>query len=45
MTLSKLVTDGRDTWLESRQYYGYSKHEALKLFRDYLKANGYKVAQ
>jgi len=40
MKISKLVTDGADTWLLTRQYLYYTSSEALKLYKDYCKANG-----
>jgi len=45
MTLTKLVTDGNEIWTESRQFDGLSKHQAQKLFKQYLKANQLKEAK
>jgi len=42
--LSAFVTDGLDTWLETRRYQGYSLKECRELYRAYMKENGLKLA-
>lgn len=44
MTLSQLVTDGKDTWLLSRTFLFYTAREARRLFRRYVKEQGWKFA-
>jgi hypothetical protein len=34
------VTDGCESWLESRAYYGYETGEIRGLYIEHLKANG-----
>ena len=42
---SAMITDGLDTWLETRAYYGYSKREIRPLFRQYLADKRLKVSR
>lgn len=32
-------------WLETRTFYGYTKAEAQRMFRQHVKANGWRVAR
>lgn len=45
--LSAEVTHPRESfsWYESRQFMGYTKREALQLFREYLKANNLTITK
>lgn len=47
LIVSELVKDSATpfAWYESRTYYGYTAKEAKSLYREYLKANGFKVVR
>ena len=40
--IADMVTDGRNTWRESRQYYGYKRSEAISLYVDHIENMGCK---
>lgn len=43
MSFSKIVTDGTETWLETRTFSGFSKAEAKRLWKKHLKNNDWRV--
>ncbi len=44
IVIDELVTDGIDKWYLKQRYYGYTIREAMKLYREHLKEQGYKIA-
>lgn len=42
MTISTMVTDGKESWFLSRSYMFYTQREARKLFKQYIKQMGYR---
>lgn len=42
--IADIVTDGRDTWREAKQFYGYTKRDAIRLYREHLLEKKYTVA-
>lgn len=44
LVLSTLVTDGRDTWLHTEQFFGYSDRHARLIFVDDIVRRGWKFA-
>jgi hypothetical protein len=40
--IAEMVTDGRNTWRESRQYYGYKRSEAIALYVNHIENMGCK---
>jgi hypothetical protein len=44
LILSAFVTDGHNTWLHTERYFDYSKDEAIALFNESVKNNGWKEA-
>jgi hypothetical protein len=45
ITVDELVTDGRDKWWLKQRYFGYSQRDAMKLYREHLLEQGYKIAK
>jgi len=43
--VTALVTEGAETWFYTSVFYGYGKREALTLYREYVKAQGWKVSR
>jgi hypothetical protein len=43
--IADMVTYKGETWRESKQFYGYTKRDAMRLFREHLKENGYTVSR
>ena len=41
--IADIVTDGYDTWREAKQFYGYTKREAIALYREHLLEKKYTV--
>lgn len=39
-----IAGDGME-WLETRTFYGYTKVEAKRLFREWVATNGYKIVR
>lgn len=37
------VTNGIETWLFTKQFYGYTKREAIQQFRAACEWNGYRI--
>ena len=44
IVIDELVTDGTDKWYLKQRYYGYSMRDAMKIYREHLQENGYKIA-
>lgn len=42
--IADIVTDGYDTWRECKQFYGYTKRDAIRLYREHLLEKKYTVA-
>ena len=43
IVIDELVTNGIDKWYLKQRYYGYTIREAMKLYREHLEENGYKI--
>jgi hypothetical protein len=45
--VTALVQDGRSMgeWYMSRQYYGYPKKVAVKMYREYCRGNGINIVR
>jgi hypothetical protein len=43
--IADMVTYKGETWRESKQFYGYTKRDAMRLFREHLKEKGYTVSR
>jgi hypothetical protein len=43
IVIDELVTDGTDKWYLKQRYYGYTIREAMKLYREHLEEQGYKI--
>lgn len=41
--VSAFVRDSLGEWMESRTYYGYTRAESLRLFREHVAGNGWTV--
>lgn len=44
-TVREFVTNGRDTWLESRTYYGYNKTQSVANYRATIAQMGWRIAE
>lgn len=43
-TLSAVVSDGTGAWREWNTYYGYTKRDAMRMFRQHIKNKGWRIA-
>jgi hypothetical protein len=44
IVIDELVTDGTNKWYLKQRYYGYSMRDAMRIYREHLQENGYKIA-
>lgn len=44
LKVSEFVTDGRNVWLHTETFMGYTRREARTLYRQAIRAEGWKVA-
>jgi hypothetical protein len=44
-TVSAMITDGLHAWLEWQTYYGHTKRDAAKMFRQHLADKRLKVSR
>lgn len=42
--IADIVTHRGETWRECKQFYGYTKSEAIAQYRQHLLENGYTLA-
>lgn len=42
--VADIVTDGCDTWRECRTFYGYTRAQAITLYREHLLQKKYTIA-
>lgn len=45
LRLMALVTDGNMTWMHTERYFDYTEDEAIALFNDSVRNNGWKEAE
>ena len=43
LMVSAWVQDGGETWLHRRRFLYYTKREAMRLFREHVKAQGWVI--
>ena len=43
--VSATVTDGGGIWLHRERFGGYNKRDSVRLFRESLKTNGYRLVR
>ena len=43
-TVSAIVSDGTGSWREWNTYYGYTKREAVQMFKAYVADKGWRIA-